>query len=52
MAHGRVSDEYIHFLLMYTTDTVFPVIPIIKILNRDDEQTTPQTLATGKKLQY
>ena len=28
MVHARVSDEYIHLALMYTTDNIFPVLPI------------------------
>ena len=28
MVHARVSDKYINRLLMYTTDHIFPVLPI------------------------
>ena len=28
MVHDRVSEAYIHFASMYTTDHIFPVIPI------------------------
>ena len=28
MIHSRVLEVYIHFALMYTTDCIFPVLPI------------------------
>ena len=28
MVHARVPENYIHFALMYTTDHIFPVLPI------------------------
>ena len=49
MVHVRVSDEYIHFELMYTTDHLFPVLPIKHLENQDGEPTTPHKLETGKK---
>ena len=49
MVHARVSNEYIHFTLMYRTDHIFPVLPIRHLLNKDDEPTTPHKLSTGKK---
>ena len=49
MVHAQVSDKYIHFLLMYTTDHIFPVLPIKHLVNQDGEPTTPQKLATGTK---
>ena len=49
MVHARVSDEYIHFALMYTTDYIFPDIQIEKLVNQDGEQTTPHKLSTGTK---
>ena len=45
--HERVSDEYIHFALMYTNYHIFPVIPIKHLLNQDGEPTMPHKLATG-----
>ena len=33
MVHARVSEEFIHFSLMYTTDHIFPVLPIKDIIN-------------------
>ena len=49
MVHAQVSDEYIHFALMYTIDHIFPVLPIKHLVNQDGESTTPQKLATGTK---
>ena len=37
MVHARFSDEYIHFSLMYTTDNIFPVLPIKHLVNQDGE---------------
>ena len=34
MLHARVSDKYIHFLFMYTTDHIFPVIPFKNLVNQ------------------
>ena len=34
---------------MYTTDHIFPVLPIKDIINEDGEPTTPYKLATGTK---
>ena len=28
MVHARVSEAYVHFVLMYTADHIFPVLPI------------------------
>ena len=28
VVHDRVPENYIHFALMYTTDHIFPVLPI------------------------
>ena len=49
MVHARVSEECIHFLLMYTTDNIFPVLPIKHLVNQDCEPTTTQKLATSTK---
>ena len=49
MVHARVSDEYIHFALMYMTDHIFPILPIKQLVNQNGERTTPQKLATGTK---
>ena len=49
MVHARVSEEYIYILLMYTTDHVFSVLPIKRLLNQESEPTTPHKLATGSK---
>ena len=49
MVHSRVSDEYIHFSFMYTTDHIYPVISIKHLLNQGGEPTTPQKMATSTK---
>ena len=45
--HARVSEAYIHLLLMHTTDHIFPVLPIKNLINKDRDLTTPFKLATG-----
>ena len=47
MVHARVLEVYVHFTLMYTTDHIFPVLPIKDIINKDGDPTTPHKLATG-----
>ena len=49
MVHALVSEEYIYISLIYTTDHVFPVLPIKRLLNQESEPTTPHKLATGSK---
>ena len=49
MVHDRVSESYIHFALMYTTDQIFPVLPIKDLINKDGDPTTPHKIATGTK---
>ena len=49
MVHARVLEAYIHFALMYTTDHIFPVLPIKYLINEDDKPTIPFKLATGTK---
>ena len=49
MVHARVPEVYVHFTLMYTTDHIFPVIPIKDLIKKDDDPTTPHKLATGTK---
>ena len=41
MVHARVPEVNIHFSLMYTTDHIFPVLPIKDIINEDGNPTTP-----------
>ena len=50
MVHAQVFDLYINFELMYTTDNIFPVLPIKHLLNQDGEPDTPHKLETGTKL--
>ena len=49
MVHARVPEIYVHFALMYTTDHIFPVLPIKDLINKDGDPTTPHKLATGTK---
>ena len=49
MVHEQVSENYIHFALMYTTNNIFTVLPIKYLINQDDEPTTQKKLATGMK---
>ena len=49
MVHARVPGVYVHFALMYTTDHIFPVIPIKYLINEDGDPTMPHKLATGTK---
>ena len=49
MVNAQVSDKYIHFALMYTTDNISPILPIKHLVNQDGELTTPHKLETGTK---
>ena len=49
MVHARVSDKYIHFSLMYTTDHIFLVLTIKHLVDNYGEPTTPHKMATGKE---
>ena len=49
MVHARVLEVYVHFTLMYTTDHIFPVLPIKDLINEDGNPTMPHKLATGTK---
>ena len=49
MVHTQVSDENIHFALMYTNDNIFTVLPIKQLVNQDGEPTTPHKLKIGTK---
>ena len=49
MVHARVSEAYSHFALMYTTDYIFPFLPIKYLINKDGDLTTTHKLATGTK---
>ena len=49
MVHARVTEVYANFALMYTTDHIFPVLPIIDLINEDGDPTTPHKPATGTK---
>ena len=49
MIHARVPAIYVHFALMYTTENIFPVLPIKYLINKDGDPTTPYKLETGTK---
>ena len=49
VVHARVLEAYIHFSFMYTTDHIFPILPIKDLINEDGDPTTPYKLATGTK---
>ena len=49
MVHTRVSEAYVHFSFMYTTDYIFLVLPIKDLINEDGDPITPHKLATGTK---
>ena len=49
MVHARVLEACIHFALMYTTDHIFPILPIKDIINEHGDPKTPHKLATGTK---
>ena len=50
MVNARVPEVYVHFALIYTTDHIFPVLPIKDLINEDGDPTTPQKLETSRKL--
>ena len=39
MVHARVPEVYVHFALVYTTDHIFPVLPIKDLINEDGNPT-------------
>ena len=49
MVHAIFPEVYVHFTLMYTTDHIFPVLPIKDLINEDGDPTTPRKVATGTK---
>ena len=49
MVHARVTEVYVHFALMYTTDHILPVLQIKNLINDDGNPTLPHKLATGTK---
>ena len=49
MVNARVLEAYIHFVFMYTTYHIFPVLPIKDMINKDGDPTTPHKLAAGTK---
>ena len=49
MVQAQVLDKCIHFLLIYTTDHIFPVLPIKHLVNQDREPNMPHKLETGTK---
>ena len=49
IVYARVPEVYVNFALMYTTDHIFPVLPIKDLINKHGNPTTPHKLATGTK---
>ena len=49
MVHAQVSDECIHFSLMYNNHHIFTVLPIKHLINQYVDPTTPHKLVTGAK---
>ena len=49
MVHDGFSEAYIHFSFIYTTDNIFPVVPIKDLINKDGDLATPFKLAIGMK---
>ena len=49
MVHARVPEVYVHFALMYTTNHIFPVIPIKDLINEDGDSTMPHKLTIVTK---
>ena len=49
MVHVQVLEYYIHFMLIYTVDHIFLVLPIIYLISKDGKPTTPHKLVTGTK---
>ena len=49
MVYARVPDVNVHFSLMYTTDHIFPVLPIKDLINKDGDPKMPHKRATGTK---
>ena len=49
MVYAQVSDKYIHFLLIYMTDHIFPVLPIKYLVNRYGKPTNPHKMSTFTK---
>ena len=49
MVHAGFPEVYVHFVLMYTIDHIFPVLPIKDVLNEDGIPTTPYKLTTCTK---
>ena len=49
MVHARVLEAYIHFVLMYMTDHIYPVLPIKDLINEDGKLNITFKLGTGTK---
>ena len=47
MVHARVSESYIHFTVIDTTDHIFLVLPIKYLINEYSKPTRPFKLETG-----
>ena len=47
--HEQVLESYINFVLIYTADHIFPVLPIKDLINEDGRSTTSFKFATETK---
>ena len=47
MVHARISEAYINFTVIYTTDHIFLVLPIKDLIDKDGDPITPFKLETG-----
>ena len=47
MVHAKVLEVFIHFSLMYTTNHIFPILPIKDLINEIGDPTTPHKLQQG-----
>ena len=41
MVHARFPEIYVHFSSMFTTDHIFPLLPIKDLINKHIDPTTP-----------
>ena len=49
MVLAQVSDEYFHFVLIFMTDYIFPVLPIKNLINKDGDPAATHKMETGTK---
>ena len=52
MVNARVTEAYVDFILMYTTDHFIPVLKIKDLINAYGDPTMPYKLARGTKVSH